>query len=209
MDVNSPFFGDNTRKNVRQLCRDKRNALVAREQECAARSIVSKTIEHKLCIGIERVALYISQDGELDTQYLIHHLWEQNKEVYLPVLHPFCAGYLLFLRYCKNSQMTLNRFGIPEPLLDVTKVCPLDELDIIFTPLVAFDEKGNRMGMGGGFYDRTLQALHGCETSSNSPIMNAKIIGLAHDVQKTLSLPTEVWDIPLPMILTPTTLHSF
>lgn len=202
------------RKQLRQSFRKKRMALSACEQESAARNIVTTAIEHNLLIGVKRVALYFSQDGELDTQYLIRYLWEQQKHVYLPVLHPFCAGYLVFLEYCQTSAMTHNKFGIVEPVLDVTKLCPINKLDIIFTPLVVFDEKGNRMGMGGGFYDRTLQNMritrgNNKKLAANSSIKQTKVIGLAHDVQKTLSLPTEVWDIPLPEILTPTKLYSF
>jgi 5-formyltetrahydrofolate cyclo-ligase len=202
------------RKQLRQSFRKKRMALSVCEQENAAHNIVTTAIEHNLLSGVKRVALYVSQDGELDTQYLIRYLWEQQKEVYLPVLHPFCAGYLVFLEYSQTSAMKHNKFGIIEPMLDVTKLCPINKLDVIFTPLVVFDEKGNRMGMGGGFYDRTLQHMpvtrgNNKQLAANSSIKQTKIIGLAHDVQKTLSLPTEVWDIPLPEILTPTKLYSF
>ncbi|MFT6269243.1 MAG: 5-formyltetrahydrofolate cyclo-ligase [Alphaproteobacteria bacterium] len=205
---------EDARKQLRLSFRKKRKALSACQQENAAHNIVKMAVEHDLFVNIGRVALYISHDGELDTQHLINYLWEQEKEVYLPVLHPFCAGYLVFLRYSKNSPMTYNKFGILEPVLDVTKLCPLNKLGLILTPLVAFDESGNRLGMGGGFYDRTLQFLRGNNDNSgalesNSSINQIKIIGLAHDVQKTLSLPIEVWDIPLPEILTPSNMYSF
>ncbi len=53
-----------------------------------------------------------------------------------------------------------NRLNIREPRLDVRDVLPLAKLDVLVTPLVAFDEGGQRLGMGGGFYDRTLQNWH-------------------------------------------------
>ena len=96
-------------------------------------------------------------DGEISTDKLIKTLWAQDKHVYLPVLHPFNPNHLLFLRYLPDTPMLKNKFGIWEPKLNVQNVLPLDELDILFTPLVAFDKQGNRLGMGGGFYDRTLQ----------------------------------------------------
>ena len=88
--------------------------------------------------------------------------------------------------------MLKNKFGIWEPKLNVQSVLPLEELDILFTPLVAFDKQGNRLGMGGGFYDRTLQHW---QKSSFIPV------GLAHQCQQAEQLPTEAWDVPLHQIL--------
>ena len=136
--------------------------------------------------------MYISFDGEISTDKLIKILWAQGKQVYLPVLHPFNPNHLLFLRYLPDTPMLKNKFGIWEPKLNVQNVLPLDELDILFTPLVAFDKQGNRLGMGGGFYDRTLQNW---QNTSFIPV------GLAHQCQQVEQLPTEVWDVPLHQIL--------
>jgi 5-formyltetrahydrofolate cyclo-ligase len=92
--------------------------------------------------------------------------------------------------------MTYNKFGILEPKLDQTLVKPVKELDLICTPLVAFDSHGHRLGMGGGYYDRTL--AHWFKTGEG-----AQPMGLAHDCQHVEQLPTEAWDIPLPKIITP------
>lgn len=97
------------------------------------------------------VAVFLSFDGELDTQPLIEQLWRAGKRVYLPVLHPFSAGNLLFLNYHPQSELVMNRLKIHEPKLDVRDVLPLSRLDVLITPLVAFDEYGQRLGMGGGF----------------------------------------------------------
>ena len=140
------------------------------------------------------VALFLSFDGELDTQPLIEQLWRSGKQVYLPVLHPFSPGNLLFLRYHPQSQLVTNRLKIQEPRLDVREVLPLSELDVLITPLVAFDTQGQRLGMGGGFYDRTLQ---------NWQQYNLHPVGYAHDCQQVDALPVEKWDIPLPVIVTP------
>ncbi len=118
------------------------------------------------------VALFLSFDGELDTQPLIDQLWRAGKKVYLPVLHPFSRGNLLFLHYHPHSELVVNRLKITEPKLDVRDVLPLSELDVLITPLVAFDEQGQRLGMGGGFYDRTLQ---------NWQQYGLQPVGYAHD----------------------------
>ncbi|SQD01821.1 ligase [Escherichia coli] len=84
------------------------------------------------------VAVFLSFDGELDTQPLIEQLWRAGKRVYLPVLHPFSAGNLLFLNYHPQSELVMNRLKIHEPKLDVRDVLPLSRLDVLITPLVAF-----------------------------------------------------------------------
>jgi len=137
------------------------------------------------------VALFLSFDGELDTQPLIDELWRTGKKVYLPVLHPFSPGNLLFLHYHPHSELVVNRLKITEPKLDVRDVLPLEQLDVLVTPLVAFDKSGQRLGMGGGFYDRTLQnwQQHGLQP-----------VGYAHDCQGVEKLPVEKWDIPLAVV---------
>ncbi|MGB3725299.1 MAG: 5-formyltetrahydrofolate cyclo-ligase [Glaciecola sp.] len=189
------------RQAIRSTFRQRRNSLSLLQQQQASRELVSQASKHHIFTNKQRIAIYLTNDGELCTQALIQHLWDRHIEVYLPVLHPFSKGHLVFLRYNSTTPMRNNRFGIAEPLLNVSNLCPVSQLDIIFTPLVAFDEQGNRLGMGGGFYDRTLAQLQNCAQPN--------IIGLAHDVQKTLSLPKETWDIPLPRILTPSQLYSF
>jgi 5-formyltetrahydrofolate cyclo-ligase len=132
----------------------------------------------------------------------IHWLWAQQKEVYLPVLHPFTPGHLLFLRYTATSPMTRNRYGIAEPELDMSQVVPHSTLDLICTPLVAFDAGGNRLGMGGGYYDRTLACWH-------EHRLGPKPLGIAHDCQQVETVPQEEWDVPLPQIITPSRCWQF
>ena len=93
--------------------------------------------------------------------------------------------------------MLVNRFGIPEPMLTKNNLCPLSQIDLIFTPLVAFDSSGNRLGMGGGFYDRTLAPIKRDQ-------LTTQLIGLAHNCQQVDALSQDSWDIPLNGIVTPT-----
>lgn len=198
-----------SQKELRQLYRNKRSALTSKQQATGAQAALTQAIKHKLFLNCERVAIYLTNEGELDTRPLIEYLWENGINVYLPVLHPFSKGYLLFLNYNTFTPMKKNVYGILEPALDITKLCPIEQLDMIITPLVAFDDKGNRMGMGGGFYDRTLKNVGQSNNLANKNAKQIKLVGLAHDEQQTEQLPTQVWDIPLPQILTPTTLYSF
>ena len=180
------------RNQLRQQIRKTRANLTALQQQQAEDSITQQALALIEERNAQHIALYISFDGEISTEKLIKILWTQGKQVYLPVLHPFNPNHLLFLRYLPDTPMLKNKFGIWEPKFNVQNVLPLDELDILFTPLVAFDKQGNRLGMGGGFYDRTLQNWR---NASFIPV------GLAHQCQQVEQLPTEAWDVPLHQIL--------
>ncbi|MGL5291710.1 MAG: 5-formyltetrahydrofolate cyclo-ligase [Vibrionaceae bacterium] len=183
---------------LRTLFRQKRQQLSIDEQQQAqalllARFIASPHVQVASCI-----ALYIAHNGEIGTQALIQYCWQQGKHVYVPVVHPFASGELLFLRYMPDTPMQKCRWGILQPKLDVRAVLPVWQLELIGLPLVAFDAQGNRLGMGGGFYDRTLASF-----ANHSHFAKPYVLGLAHDCQLAASLPVEPWDRPLPEILTP------
>ncbi|MCK3657844.1 5-formyltetrahydrofolate cyclo-ligase [Pasteurellaceae bacterium Pebbles2] len=180
------------RKTLRQQIRQTRQNLTALQQQQAAQSLTQQALALIEQRQAQHIALYLSFDGEISTQLLIEKLWQQGKNVYLPVLHPFAKGHLLFLNHRPDTALIKNKFGIFEPQLAVQNVFPAEKLDIIFTPLVAFDLQGNRLGMGGGFYDRTL---------ANWQHKNFVPVGLAHQCQQVKSLPVESWDIPLFAIL--------
>lgn len=181
-----------TVKALRQNIRNRRRALTIDQQSKASQAL-SQQLIHNMPNNVKRVALYLANDGEINPLPFIQACWQRNIEVCLPVLHPFNAGHLLFLNYQSNTQMQTNKYGISEPKLDVRQVVLVKDIDVIYTPLVAFDEQGNRMGMGGGYYDRTLAA---------NP--NVATIGIAHDCQQVDALQPQIWDIPLSQIITPT-----
>ncbi len=183
------------RQHIRKEIRQKRRALTAHQQAHFAEQAAARMLGFAPVVEAKSVAVFLSFDGELDTRPLIEGLWRAGKQVYLPVLHPFSPGNLLFLRYLPDSLLATNRLKILEPALDVRHVLPLDRLDVLITPLVAFDNTGQRLGMGGGFYDRTLQ---------NWRARGFLPVGYAHDCQQVENLPVQEWDIPLPAVVTPT-----
>ncbi len=189
------------RNKIRKSIRETRKAIPVSLQKVFAEQAAKRAMQWLVNFEFQSVALYLTNDGELDTQPLIEALWEMEKTVYVPVLHPFCTGYLIFIEYSKSSPMVRNQYGISEPKLELTKLIPVSYLDVIFTPLVAFDELGNRMGMGGGYYDRTLSHIDECRSIN--------IAGFAHECQKIERLPTEAWDVPLRNIITPNHFYSF
>lgn len=183
-----------SRQDIRKMIRQRRRELTVQQQIDFAEQAAGRMMAYPSVLMARTVALFLSFDGELNTQPLINQLWHAGKRVYLPVLHPFSPGNLLFLHYHPQSELVVNRLKIQEPRLDVRDVLPLNSLDVLIAPLVAFDEQGQRLGMGGGFYDRTLQ---------NWQQYGISPVGYAHDCQRVEKLPVEKWDIPLPAVVTP------
>ena len=142
-----------------------------------------------------RVAAYCAQDGELSARYILAHARRTGRACYLPVLRP--GNRLAFAPVSAGGRLRRNRFGIPEPVVARAQRLPASALDLILVPLVAFDAAGNRLGMGGGFYDRTLAFLRA--RSFRAPPV---VIGLAHSGQQVVKLNAQAWDIPLMGVIT-------
>jgi 5-formyltetrahydrofolate cyclo-ligase len=191
-----------SRQQLRSHIRALRRSLSAEQQHQASLDLVQQLLPRPEIQQAQHIALYLTNDGELDTTPLIQALWQQGKSLYLPLLHPVVAGYLVFQLYTPDTVLTPNQFGIGEPELNCSLLRPVSQLDLMFTPLVAFDSQGQRLGMGGGFYDRTLSQL-------DSTVRKPQLIGLAHDCQHVEAVPVEAWDIPLPAICTPSRFCTF
>lgn len=210
-DLTAPADINSQRQTIRQQVRKLRKALSPEQQQQAAHMLIDQMLQLPQIRHATHIALYLSNDAELDTTPLIQALWQSGKMLYLPILHPFAPGYLIFQRYQQDTPMKLNQFNIPEPVLNCAELLPVAKFDVICTPLVAFDAKGNRLGMGGGFYDRTLSQIpqnqffqRGLPLNSVAKARQTSLIGLAHQCQEVAEIPVESWDIPLPLIVTPT-----
>ncbi len=184
------------RAALRREMRQRRRALSIIEQKNAAEDLKSRVLSLPEFMRAKRIALYLPNDGEIDPSLLIEQARKMGKICYLPVLQPLVENRLWFVRYDRQTPMTHNRFGIPEPKLKgfadkKRNRCRPEDLDLVLFPLVAFDEQGGRMGMGGGFYDRTFAFTR------HRLFAKPSLIGLAHECQKVEGLPVADWDIPL------------
>jgi len=143
------------------------------------------------------IAVYQNEDGEVDLSLLQRHLVRKNKRLCLPVLRPGPHNRLWFAPYTPGEPLFPNRFGIPEP--DTRKRPPvaLRRIDAILMPLVGFDAGMNRLGMGGGFYDRTLAMLR-----RDGGWRRPRLIGVAHGCQRVESLEPSPWDVPMDWVVT-------
>lgn len=187
------------RKSIRKSMRRLRNSLSNQEQNIAAEALRRNIQRHLLLRRNARVALYLPNDGEIDPRPLISALNKRSISCYLPVLHPTNKQRLWFFHFHKTTKMQRNRFGIEEPCIRSGKKIAPWTLSAALFPLVAFDREGGRLGMGGGFYDRTF-AMTAHETLSLYG--RVKLIGLAHHFQEVSKLPIEHWDVPLSAIAT-------
>lgn len=190
--------GNITSKHLinRSTLRQRRRALTARQQQLAATNICQYLNQLKQLKHAQRIAYYLANDGEISPQTAISKAEKRGQQTYLPVLHPLKYNRLYFTSHRNQPQLRPNRFGIAEPQLGKNPIAPVWTLDIILLPLVGFDRAGNRMGMGGGFYDRTLARLN------NSAMKRPLLIGLAHHCQEVEQLQAQSWDIPLDIIAT-------
>lgn len=186
------------RRALRQQLKQARSNLSPADQQRAAQQLIAQVLSQDWFKTCSTVALYHSFGAELDTGPLINALLHAGKRLCLPVLHPFAKGHLLMLMYASSTPLRLNTYGILEPQLDCRGVVPLAEVDCIFTPLVGFDDYGNRLGMGGGYYDRTLASW------AQGRYPQLEVCGLAHDCQHVTQIPIQAWDVPLPRVITPT-----
>jgi len=119
-----------------------------------------------------------------------------SKNLYLPVITPDTQQSLLFAPFTDNSMFYLNKFSIPEPIYSDKDLISPNTLDLVLVPLLGFDKNGNRLGMGGGFYDRTFTFKK--QHKDQSPIL----MGVAYDFQEIEELKPEPWDIPLDYVIT-------
>jgi 5-formyltetrahydrofolate cyclo-ligase len=151
-----------------------------------------------------RIAFYIAVRGEMDPAPLLELALNSGKSVYLPILRKRPSHGLWFAPYTTQSGCSNNRFGIPEPDVSHRKLVMPWALDLVFVPLIAFDGKGNRMGMGGGYYDRTFAFRR-----KRRHLKGPTLVGLAHEFQMHPQLPTMPWDIPLDAVITESTIYNF
>jgi 5,10-methenyltetrahydrofolate synthetase len=191
--------------NLRQSCRQQRNQLTPREQFEHARLATARLLRSPWLQRPKRIAVYLSQDGELSTELLTHQLWKSHHHVYLPVLKTLRGRHMAFARYTPDTPMAPNRFGILEPDIPNHQHLTGNQLDVVLMPLTCFDEQGHRIGMGGGFYDRTFQFKRWLPSAHSRP----KLIGWAHECQKVESIPSEPWDLPLEGLVSEKHLYRF
>ena len=130
---------------------------------------------------------YYPYNYEIDPIKILDKFEKQNYQISLPKIK---KGYEMdFFTWSNKDPLSINKYGIPEPISD-----QIVEPNILLLPLVAFDNNFNRIGYGGGFYDRYLQKI-----KKNKKVIT---IGLAYSFQKVKKIPTNKYDIKLDFVVT-------
>lgn len=184
-----PATSSPTHRQLRSKIRGQRAGLSRQELHNAELALARQAQQCYAIQNAKRLASYHPIQGEISPASI-----SVNSAValYLPRIQNFVHRRMLF----QSAQLLRpNRWGIPEPDIASRIVMP-NQLDVILVPLVAFDRQGHRIGMGAGFYDRTLAAL--AHQSSTRPLL----VGLAHHFQEVNLISAAPWDVPLDVIIT-------
>ncbi len=186
-------------QRLRKSLRRQRLTLSIHTRRNAEQSVVRHMRRQPHFVNAQRVGLYLNAFGEVPTGALIQLCFKLRKTVYLPVVRSVnqpLAWSCITRHQWQNRRMMKHRFGMRQPLLQ--RGVSVKALDCLFMPLVGFDLQGHRLGMGGGFYDRTLAT---CTTTGKYQSKPWRI-GIAYDFQRVDKLHTNAWDIPLHAIVT-------
>ena len=189
--------GSLSRPALRRQLRQARRNLNPLQQRQAARALYRQLAQHPLFRRARSIALYLPNDGEIDPGLLLQEAWRRGKAVFIPRLARWPASRMLFQQLKPGEALQNNRFRIAEPVANRARQRKYWSLDLILLPLVGFDEYGGRLGMGGGFYDRSLAGVLRYKTR-RTPLL----IGLAHECQRVDRLILGALDVPLAACVT-------
>ncbi|MCP1727531.1 5-formyltetrahydrofolate cyclo-ligase [Natronospira proteinivora] len=179
---------------LRRELKRQRKQLPAAQRRDMSRQLCRHILNSHAFRNAGRFAAYLPFGGEPDLLPLIGIAAQQGKCCYLPRIDSR-TGRLAFHRWQPGNMLVNNRFGIPEPSQQSPHTA-LFALDLILTPLLAFDPRGNRLGMGAGFYDRSF-AFRRHRDCWHQP----KLVGTAWAFQEQSNLDAQPWDVPLDAVV--------
>lgn len=176
----------NDKANIRKDLITERNQLSKEKVLSLSNEISKKLLTLDVYTVAQNIAVYFSIKNEVSTTQIIKESINRNKNCFLPVVK---GDKLDFAQINNPDELTLNKYGIPEPKHDNT--IDISQLDIIVLPLVGYTRKGQRIGMGGGYYDKTLGALDKLPP----------LIALAYSFQEVECNAFDSWDINLNIVV--------
>ncbi|MDX1498372.1 MAG: 5-formyltetrahydrofolate cyclo-ligase [Woeseiaceae bacterium] len=178
---------------LRSRGRDARRALTDSERATASRRIAATVIRTHEFNAARFIACYLPMREEVDPAGVIARAWDAGRRVYVPVLG--AHGSMFFGRLAADTRLAKTPFGLYEPI-DTEVIAPR-KLDLVITPVVAFDDRGHRIGMGGGYFDRAFAFL-----KRRRHWLQPKLLGLAFDCQQVDGFEPNPWDVSLYSVVT-------
>ena len=182
---------------LRRELRQRRRDLPASVRIAAANTLADRLLALPFLPSSGHVAGYWAMDGEIGLHAFQLRL-PPTLTYCLPLLH--ADETLRFAPWSPGAPLVTNRFGIPEPDIDPDAALPASEMAMLVLPLVGFDAQCNRLGMGGGWYDRSLSFRR----DTSAPPW---LVGAGFDVQRVEVLQHEAWDVPLDAVCSEAATH--
>ena len=182
-------------KNLRDTINQQRLALSASQKTEFSEAIAQQLFTLPTFKNSQKIACYLEHKGEVETSEIIKTIWQQHQQCYLPIINPDKT--LHFVHYTPETKLKPNKFGILEPDLTLGKQIDIKQLDLVLTPLVAFNSAYFRVGWGLGHYDRTFAFLLK-QPRPTKPFL----IGLAYNFQLSENIEIQSWDVPLDLVIT-------
>lgn len=167
--------------------------MTADERSTASNVIADAFIKSREFHASQNIACYLAAWDEVETSRIIARAWSVNKRVFAPVV--MRNHRMRFYELAQETVLEQNQYGLWQPRQG--PVIAAQHLDIVITPLVAFDSSCNRIGMGSGYFDRRFAFL-----KHRRFWFRPKLIGLAFDCQRVEKIPANPWDIPLYSVYT-------
>lgn len=182
---------DKLRQHFKQL----RANLSPQEQEHAALNLKEQIKQNPLIQASKKIGIYLAHKNELNLTPSIKYLHQQNKPLFAPILHPHHQTFW-FAPYQTNQALQKNKFGIQEPIYKLEDLLAPWELDLILIPALAIDKNHHRLGMGMGYYDRSLAF------KKTNPLSKPVLIACIYNFQiSNKDLPTNEFDILIDEII--------
>ena len=163
------------------------------ERAAASKCIADRFVNSRYFLSSNTLACYIAAWDEVETSAIIERAWRANKRIFAPVIES--GRTMSFRRLSPDSSVVRNRYGLWEPVSE--EIIAAASLDVVVTPVVAFDSERNRVGMGGGYFDTAFAFL-----SNRQSWRRPKLIGLAFRCQAVRKIAQNPWDIPLSCVIT-------
>lgn len=185
----------NSLNTLRKTLRKQRRALNSFQQKQAEQSVFNRIIRQPEFQRAQKIGVYLQAFGEIHTGKIMEYCFAHGKAVYLPMICNMNQR-LVWVQISKdqyrNKRFSHHPLGMKEPM--DARGMHVSNLDLLLMPLLACDIHGTRIGMGGGYYDKTLASAY------RKPFR----LGLAHSFQLIRQpLAREPWDQPLDALLTP------
>jgi 5-formyltetrahydrofolate cyclo-ligase len=186
---------DSDRSELRRRLRTQRAQLSAGQRIAAATALAATLEQLPEFLVDARIAGYWAVRGEMPLVAAFASLRAREQNYCLPILTD--SGGLRFASWRPGAKLAINRFGIPEPDVARDRQFEAKNLDVALVPLVGFDRRGNRLGTGGGWYDRSFAFLRNVPRPAR-PLM----VGIGYHFQEVAKLDAESWDVRMDFIAT-------